>query len=193
MVQRSSLVAICVCTAKEHVSSHLHALHFDLILTRGSGAGVGRDGASLWFAVFEWYKCQPLVRDHLVAKRRPCLQLVVTSSNTKRVIFRDYYEDRSASQDVKMNGMIGVSSLVQQLRHCLTTQECGERCAGTESRQAAARIFARQMHTLLIHLCGGRALAIVRGAPDHNGLEAWRLLHEWYLAEKEIKGFGVAE
>ena len=38
--------------------------------------------------------------------------------------------------------------------------------------QAAARIFARQMYTLLIHLCEGRALAIVRGAHDHNGLEA---------------------
>ena len=29
-------------------------------------------------------------------------------------------------------------------------------------------------------LCEGRALAIVRGAPDHDGLEAWRLLHEWH-------------
>ena len=46
--------------------------------------------------------------------------------------------------------------------------------------QASARIFARQMRTLLIHLCEGRALAIVRGVPDHNGLEAWRLLQEWY-------------
>ena len=27
--------------------------------------------------------------------------------------------------DVKMKGMIGVSSLVQQLRHCLITQACG--------------------------------------------------------------------
>ena len=35
MVQGSSLVvAICVCTAKEHVSYHLHALHYHLILTR---------------------------------------------------------------------------------------------------------------------------------------------------------------
>ena len=33
MVQGSPLVAICVCTAKEHVSDHRH-----LILTRGSGA-----------------------------------------------------------------------------------------------------------------------------------------------------------
>ena len=46
--------------------------------------------------------------------------------------------------------------------------------------EASARIFARQMYSLLIHLCEGRALAIVRGAPDHNDLEAWRLLHEWY-------------
>ena len=34
VVQGSSLVAICVCTAKEHVSYHL-ALHYHLILTRG--------------------------------------------------------------------------------------------------------------------------------------------------------------
>ena len=43
------------------------------------------------------------------------------------------WEDRSATQDVKMNGMIGVSSSVQQLRHCLITQACGPSgCAGTE-------------------------------------------------------------
>ena len=50
---------------------------------------------------------------------------VVTSSNTQWVSFRDCWEDRSASQDVKMNGTIGVSSLVQQLRHCLITDACG--------------------------------------------------------------------
>ena len=33
-------LAICVCTAKEHVSDHLHALHYHLILTRGSGAAL---------------------------------------------------------------------------------------------------------------------------------------------------------
>ena len=59
--------------------------------------------------------------------------------------------------------------------------------------QAAARIFARQMYTLLIHLCEGRALGIVRGAPDHDGLEAWRLLHEWYQPKTRSSGFGVAE
>ena len=30
----------CVCTAKQHVSDHLHALHYHLILTRGSGAAL---------------------------------------------------------------------------------------------------------------------------------------------------------
>ena len=30
----------CVCTAKEHVSDHLHAVHCHLILTRGSGAAL---------------------------------------------------------------------------------------------------------------------------------------------------------
>ena len=29
-------LAICVCTAKEHVSDHLHALHYHLILSHGS-------------------------------------------------------------------------------------------------------------------------------------------------------------
>ena len=42
--------------------------------------------------------------------------------------------------------------------------------------------------TLLIHLCEGRALAIVRGAPDHNGLEEWRLLHEWYHPKTRSRG-----
>ena len=40
-------------------------------------------------------------------------QLVVTNSNTQWVRFRDCWEDRSASQDVNVNGMIGVSSLAQ--------------------------------------------------------------------------------
>ena len=31
---------MCVCTALEHVSDHLHALHHHLILTRGSGAAL---------------------------------------------------------------------------------------------------------------------------------------------------------
>ena len=70
---------------------------------------------------FEWYKCRLLVRDHGVEKRR----LVVTISNTQWVSSRDCWEDRSASQDVEMIDTIGVSSLVQQLRHCLITQACG--------------------------------------------------------------------
>ena len=57
--------------------------------------------------------------------------------------------------------------------------------------QAAARNVARQMYTLLIHLCEGRALAIVRGALDHNGLEAWRLLHEWYQPKTRSRGLAL--
>ena len=34
------LLWCCVCTAKEHVSDHPHALHYHLTLTRGSGAAV---------------------------------------------------------------------------------------------------------------------------------------------------------
>ena len=63
--------------------------------------------------------------DQRLEKSRPRRRLVVTSSNTQRVSSRDCWEDRSASQGVKMNGTIGVSSLVQQLRHCLIMQACG--------------------------------------------------------------------
>ena len=57
--------------------------------------------------------------------------------------------------------------------------------------QGAARIFARQLKTLLIHLCEGRALALVRGAPDHNGLEARKLLHEWYQPKTWSRGLAL--
>ena len=57
--------------------------------------------------------------------------------------------------------------------------------------EASARMFARQMYTLLIHLCEGRALAIVGGAPDHNGLEAWRLLCEWYQPKTRSRGLAL--
>ena len=49
--------------------------------------------------------------------------------------------------------------------------------------QAAARNVARQMYTLLIHLCEGRALAIVRGALDH--------LHEWYQPKTRSRGLAL--
>ena len=57
-----------------------------------------------------------------------------------------------------------------------------------QPHEASARMFARQMYTVLIHLCEGRALAIVRGAPDHNGLKEWRLLHEWYQPKTRSRG-----
>ena len=41
---------------------------------------------------------------------------------------------------------------------------------------------------VLVHLC---ALAIVRGAPDHIGLEAWRLLHEWYQPKTRSRGLAL--
>ena len=63
-----------------------------------------------------------------------------------------------------MNGTIGVSSLVQQLRQCLIMQAYGNAMRNAEitldqPNQAAARILARQLYTLLIHLCEGLALA----------------------------------
>ena len=57
--------------------------------------------------------------------------------------------------------------------------------------EASARIFTLQMYTVLIHLCEGRALAIVRGAPDHNGLDAWRPLHEWYQPKTRSRGLAL--
>ena len=60
-----------------------------------------------------------------------------------------------------------------------------------QPNEASARMFARQMYTLLIHLCEGRALAIDRGALGHNGLEAWRLLHEWYQPKTRSRGLAL--
>ena len=57
--------------------------------------------------------------------------------------------------------------------------------------EASARIFARQMKTLLNHLCEGRSLAIVRGAPDFNGLEVWSPLHQWYQPKTRSKGLAL--
>ena len=34
-------------------------------------------------------------------------------------------------------------------------------------------------------------MAIVRGAPDHNGLEAWTLLHEWYQPKTRSRGLAL--
>ena len=83
------------------------------------------------------------------------------------------WEDRSATQDVKMNGMIGVSSSVQQSAtlsdHASVWTSGALELSLDQPDQAAALIFARQMYTLLVHLREERALAIVRGAPDHNG------------------------
>eukprot|EP00972_Heterocapsa_arctica_P055359 8166282-Heterocapsa_arctica.AAC.1 len=42
---------------------------------------------------------------------------------------------------------------------------------------------ARLLHDLLVQLVTGRALAIVRGVSDANGLEVWRLM----VAEYEPK------
>ena len=85
-------------------------------------------------------------------------------------------------QDVKMNGTIGVSSSATLSEHASTWMRDALRMSAEitldQPNQGAAKIFARQLYTLLVHLCEGRALALVREAPDHNGLEAWRLLHE---------------
>ena len=67
----------------------------------------------------EWYRCRPLTRPVCKSvKRRPAESI----RKTRWVNSRDYWEDRRASQGVKMNGTIGVSSLEQLLRHCLSMQ-----------------------------------------------------------------------
>ena len=104
-----------------------------------------------------------------MAKKRPCGQLVVISSNTRiAATLSDF-------ASVWMNGA---------LQH--TTEIMLD-----QPDEASARIFARQMYTLLIHLCEGRALAIVRGAPDHNCLEAWRPLHAWYQPKTRSRGLAL--
>ena len=161
-------LALCVCTPKEHVSDHLHALHCPLILTRGSG-------------------CRPLVRDHRVARKRPCGQLVVTSSNTQWVRFRELGRPKcfSGREDEWHGWSLKFGAIASTLSDHASVRMNGALQHTTEITldhpdEASARMFARQLYTLLFHLCEGRALAIIRGAPDHNGLEAWRLLHEWY-------------
>ena len=47
------------------------------------------------------------------------------------------------------------------------------------------------MYSLLTHLCEGRALTIVRGAPGHNGPEAWRQLHECYQPKTRSRGLAL--
>ena len=71
-------------------------------------------GTSFRCALFKVVQVSTFGEDHRVEKRR----LVVTMSNTR-------WEERGASQDVKMNGTIGVSSLVYQVRPCLITDACG--------------------------------------------------------------------
>ena len=146
-------------------------------------SGVGRGGASLWFAVFEWYKCRALVRDQRVAKRRPWQRLVVTSSNTPWVRFRP--KCLSGREDERHDWSLKFVATTATLSDHASVWMSGALKLSSEITldqpdQATAWIFARQMYTLLIHLCEGRPLAIVRGAPDHEGLEAWRLLNEWY-------------
>ena len=122
-----------------------------------------------------------------MAKKRPCRQLVVTSSNSMGQISRllgrpkcfsgrgDEWHDWSLKFGVWMNGA---------LQHTLEITL-------DQPDEASARIFARQMKTLLNHLCEGPALAIVRGAPDHNCLEAWRLLHECYQPKTRSRGLAL--
>ena len=65
-----------------------------------------------------------------------------------------------------MNGTIGVSSSEQLSEHASLWMSDALRM-NTEivldqPNQGSAKIFARQLYTLLIHLCEGRALALVR-------------------------------
>ena len=55
-------MAICVCTAKEHVSDHLHALHCQLILTRRQQLTLQEGVNSSWKQHATW-ECKAGVRD----------------------------------------------------------------------------------------------------------------------------------
>ena len=135
----------------------------------------------------------------MVAKKRPCRQLVVTNSNTQWVRFSrllgrpkcfSRLEDEWHDWSLKFGAIAATLSddasvwMNGALQH--TTEITLD-----QPDEASARIFARQMEPLLIHLCEGRALAIVGGAPDHNGLEAWRLLHEWYQPKTRSRGLAL--
>ena len=47
------------------------------------------------------------------------------------------------------------------------------------------------MYSLLTHLCDGRTLTIVRGAPDYNGPEAWRQLRKCYQPKTRSRGLAL--
>ena len=151
---------------KNIVSDHLHVLHYHLILTRGIGAA-------------------------LAAVERVCGSLYL--SDKKKSTFGEGSHGGeetavpSVGGDHKQHSMGQISRLLEDR----TLSDHGSvwmngalqhttKITLDQPDEASARIFARHMYSLLIHRCEGRALAIVRGAPDHNGLEAWRLLHEWY-------------
>ena len=121
---------------------------------------------------------------------------MVTSSNTQWVRFRDCCfsgrEDEwldwslkfgAAATTLSDHASVWISVALQHTREITLYQP----------DDASARIFARQMYTLLMHLCDGRALAIVRGAPDHSGSEAWRLLHEWYQPKTRSRGLAMLD
>ena len=184
-----------LCTAKDLVSDHLHALHYPLMLTSGSGAAlaaVDRVSGLL-------HKSRPVVRDHRVAKKRPRQRLVVTSSNTQWVRFRDCWgrpKCFSGREDNWHDWSLKFGTTTATLSDHASVWMSGALKLFSEITldqpdQAAARIFARHMCAHLLHLCEGRALAIVRGAPDHNGLEAWRLLQEWYQPKTRSRGLAL--
>eukprot|EP00972_Heterocapsa_arctica_P020157 2975495-Heterocapsa_arctica.AAC.1 len=49
-----------------------------------------------------------------------------------------------------------------------------------EEMNAANRARAHLLFGILVQVCAGRSLAILRAVPESNGLEAWRRLHQEY-------------
>ena len=161
MVQGSSLVSLLFGTLCLHTKrtcfrpSPCVALSFDSHTWKRSG--VGRGGASFWFVATEWYICRPLVRDHRVAKKRPCRQLVVTSSNTQWVRFRELGRPKcfSGREDEWHGWSLKFGAIAATLSDHASVRMNGALQHTTEITldhpdEASARMFARQMYTLLI-------------------------------------------
>ena len=141
------------CTAKEHVSDHLHALHYHRILTRGSGARVGRGGASLCFAVIEWFKCRLLVKGSQGGEETPATavggdQQQRSMGRFSRLLGRPKCfsgrEDEWHDWSLKFGAMVATLSDHASVWMSGALQHTTE-ITLDQPDEASARIFARQM------------------------------------------------
>ena len=189
MVQGSSLVAICVCKAKEHVSYHLHALHHHLILTRGSGAVLAALERVSGLSYLSDTNVDLLRGEETAVSAVGGEQQQHSMDQISRLLGRP--KCSSGREDDWHDWKFGAIAATLSDHASVWMNGTLQHTTEITLDEASARIFARHMYTLLIHLCEGRALAIVRGAPDDSGLEAWRLLHEWYQPRTRSRGLAL--